>query len=221
MTTTDDSTRPLRLNDVLVEQLDWHWRGQLRPRLEGLTDAEYLWAPTPGAWSVHPRGEGYTEMQGGSGEFTVDFDHPAPDPAPVTTIAWRLAHLIVGVLAVRAQAHFDGPPADYLGFEYAGTADGALAQLDEAYAAWVAGVKGWGDDALAAECGPAEGPWAKHSRADLVAHINREVIHHGAEIALLRDLWAHRDDLADDLADDPALDSASDQHGARTDRAGA
>jgi hypothetical protein len=28
--------------------------------------------------------------------------------------------------------------------------------------------------------------------ATLVLHINRELIHHGAEIALLRDLWAHR-----------------------------
>lgn len=26
--------------------------------------------------------------------------------------------------------------------------------------------------------------------APLVLHINREVIHHGAEVALLRDLWA-------------------------------
>ena len=26
---------------------------------------------------------------------------------------------------------------------------------------------------------------------DLILHINREVIHHGAEIALLRDLYAH------------------------------
>ena len=25
----------------LAEQLDWHWRGQLRPRLDGMTDAEY------------------------------------------------------------------------------------------------------------------------------------------------------------------------------------
>ena len=27
--------------------------------------------------------------------------------------------------------------------------------------------------------------------AALVLHIHREVIHHGAEIALMRDLWAH------------------------------
>lgn len=29
---------------------------------------------------------------------------------------------------------------------------------------------------------------------DLVLHIHREVIHHGAEIALLRDLYARRDE---------------------------
>jgi hypothetical protein len=29
--------------------------------------------------------------------------------------------------------------------------------------------------------------------ADLVLHINRELIHHGAEISLLRDLYAHTD----------------------------
>ncbi|MDN5764766.1 MAG: DinB family protein [Humibacillus sp.] len=196
MTTTTQPNRPLLLSETLVEQLDWHWRGQLRPRLGGLTDLEYFWAPTPDAWSVHSRGQGLTEMQGGRGDFTVDFAHPAPNPTPMTTIAWRLSHLIVGVFGARVHAHFDGPEVDYVGFDYAGTADGALAQLDAGYAAWVAGVKAWGEDGLAAECGPAEGPWSAHSRADLVAHINREVIHHGAEIALLRDLWAHRDDRA-------------------------
>jgi hypothetical protein len=28
-----------------------------------------------------------------------------------------------------------------------------------------------------------------HSMAELVLHINREMLHHGAEIALLRDLY--------------------------------
>ena len=49
-------------------------------------------------------------------------------------------------------------------------------------------------DGLAEPCGPAEGPWAERPRAELVLHINRELIHHGAEIALLRDLYAHRND---------------------------
>lgn len=200
MTTTKKPSRPTILSDVLIEQLDWHWRRQLRPRLVGLTDDEYFWEPTPGAWNLHPRGHGQTEMQGGRGDFTVDFAHPEPNPAPMTSIAWRLSHLIVGVFGARVHAQFDGPEVDYLGFDYAGGAEQALAQLDHGYSAWVTGVKAWGDDGLAAECGPSEGHWSNHSRAGLVAHINREVIHHGAEIALLRDLWAHRDDRADHRA---------------------
>jgi len=179
---------------VLVDQADWHWTNQLRPRFEGLTDEEYLWEPTPGAWNVHPRGQGTTEIQGGRGELTIDFAYPEPVPAPVTTIAWRLAHIIVGVLGARVHSHFDGPEADYQTFEYAGTADEALAQVDEAFAAWTAGVRSWDEAALAEPCGPSEGPWAEHSRVELVLHINREIIHHGAEIALLRDLFAHRND---------------------------
>jgi hypothetical protein len=34
----------------LAEQPDWHWRNQLRPRLDGLTDEEYFWEPVPGMW---------------------------------------------------------------------------------------------------------------------------------------------------------------------------
>jgi len=179
---------------VLTDQTAWHWTNQLRPRLEGLTDEEYLWEPTPGAWNVHPRGQGTTEMQGGSGGLTIDWAFPEPVPAPMTTIAWRLAHIIVGVLGARVHSHFGGPAVDYLSFPYAGTADEALAQLDEAFTAWTAGVRGWDEAALAEPCGPSEGPWAEHPRVELVLHINREVIHHGAEIALLRDLYTHRND---------------------------
>ncbi len=90
---------------------------------------------------------------------------------------------------MRVASHFGGPALDWEKFEYADTAAGALAQLDEVYAAWVAGVRGLGNAGLAEPCGPAEGPWAEFSKADLVLHINREAIHHGAEIALLRDLY--------------------------------
>lgn len=181
-------------NTILTDQIDWHWTNQLRPRLTGLSDDEYFWEPTPGAWNLHRRGAGQTDIQGGSGQLTIDWAYPEPDPAPVTTIAWRLGHVIVGVLGARVHGHFGGPEADYTTFDYAATADGALQQLDEGYAAWLAGVRGWGEDGLLEPCGPSEGPWAEHSRAELVAHINRELIHHGAEIALLRDLWAHRND---------------------------
>lgn len=171
------------MNPILREQLSRHWESQLRPRLDGLSDEEYLWEPAPGSWNVRP---------GGPGEpVAIDFAFRPPSPEPVTTIAWRLAHVVVGVLAVRNAAHFGGPPASYETWRYAATADEALAQLDEQYAAWVAGVTSLGEAGLERPAGEAEGPYAEASMATLVAHIHREVIHHLAEVCLLRDLWAH------------------------------
>lgn len=171
-------------NPILREQLTVHWEQQVRPRLEGLSDEEYLWEPAPGSWNVRPGA-------GPGGTVGIDFAYPPPEPAPVTTIAWRLAHVVVGVLAMRNAAHFGGPPAAYETWSYAATADEALAQLDEQYAAWVAGVTALGEAGLERRAGEAEGPYAEASMATLVAHIHREVIHHLAEVCLLRDLWAN------------------------------
>lgn len=164
--------------DLLADQLDFHWRHQLRPRLAGLTDAEYFWQPVADCWTVHPDGG-------------VDFSYPEPAPAPFTTIAWRLAHVIVGVLAMRNHAHFGGPAADYQSWPYATDAATALAQLDTEYRRWITGVRALTSADLDRPCGPAEGPYADEPMSVLVLHINREVIHHGAEIALLRDLYTH------------------------------
>jgi hypothetical protein len=175
----------------LLDQLDWHWQHQLRPRLDGLTDEEYFWEPVPHCWSIRPRGASTAPVQAGSGAFTIDFAFPEPKPAPVTTIAWRLGHIIVGVLGMRASNHFGGRSIDYQSFDYAGTAAGALGQLDEVYAAWTDGVRALDSAGLARPCGPKEGAFADYPMAALVLHINREAIHHGAEIALLRDLYRH------------------------------
>jgi hypothetical protein len=66
-----------------------------------------------------------------------------------------------------------------------------LEQLDAEYDAWREGVRGLGEDGLARPCGPAEGPYADAPLAALVTHIHREVIHHGAVICTIRDLYAH------------------------------
>jgi hypothetical protein len=176
-------------NLQLRDQLDWHWQHHLRPRLDDLTDDEYVWEPVADCWNVRPRGTGTAPIAAGSGDFTIDFEMPEPRPAPVTTIAWRLGHIIVGVLGMRVAAHFGAPAVDYQSFRYAGTAADALRQLDEVYAAWREGVRCLGTDGLSRPCGPAEGPYADHPMAALVLHINREVLHHGAEVMLLRDLY--------------------------------
>lgn len=177
-------------NPLLLDQLTWHWEHHLRPRLAGLTDAEYLWEPVAGCWNVRPAGDpAAAPIAAGSGDFRIDFAIPEPEPAPVTTIAWRIGHLVVGVLGERNASHFGGPPCSYRDHRYAGTAAEALDQLEEHYERWVTGVRELGAEGLARPCGEAEGPYAREPLAALVLHIHREVVHHGSELCLLRDLY--------------------------------
>lgn len=175
--------------DELATQLSWHWGHQVWPRLEGMTDDEYFWEPVPGCWNVRPRGEGVATEVGG-GDFIIDFALGQPDPPPVTTIAWRLGHLLVGVLGARNATYFDGPPMSYEDHAYPGTAAEAMAQLDAAYACWITGVRGLDEAVLSERC--REPGFDELSVGALVLHIHREMIHHLAEICLLRDLFRAR-----------------------------
>lgn len=168
----------------LVEQLDFYWRVSLRPRLDGLTDDEYFWEPVSGCWSIRPAGDG---------TFTLDWAWPPPEPPPFTTIAWRLAHIAGPILGIRASSHFGDGSVTPETIRWPGTASDALAWLDASYAAWKSGVEALDETGLARPVGPAEGPYAEHSMATLILHINREVMHHGGEVALLRDLYRDTD----------------------------
>ena len=165
------------------DQLDWHYRYFARPRLDGLTDDEYRWRPVEPCWDLRPRPDGTLELE---------YDVPEPVPPPVTTIAWRLGHLIVSTVGMRAASHFGAAPIHWETHPYAATAEEALTQLDTVYAAWAKGVSAMTPEAAARPVGPAEGPWADTALFGLVMHINREMIHHLAEIALLRDLYRER-----------------------------
>jgi hypothetical protein len=173
--------------DEIDKQLSWQWENILRPRWDGMTDQEYLWEPVPGMWSVRPRGQGVA-VEVGSGSHIIDFAFPEPSPPPVTTIAWRFGHLLVGVFGARVATHFDGPPVGYDTYDYPATAVDALRLIDGMYAAWIAGVRSLNEAALAENC--REQGHEQDTMAALVLHINREVFHHGAEISLLRDLYA-------------------------------
>ena len=171
---------PVDWRTEVAAQLDFYWEHQFRPRLVGLTDEEYFWEPVPGCWSIR---------QTESGSFMADWAWPAPEPPPVTTIAWRLAHIAGPVLGFRASSHFGDGSLKLESMPWPGTAVDALALLDQSYAAWKAGVNALDDAGLARPVGPAEGHYAEYPMATLMLHINREVIHHGAEVALLRDLY--------------------------------
>lgn len=178
-------------NAEIVDQLETHWQQQLRPRLDGLTDEEFFWEPVRGCWTLNRRGESPTPAPIGDGAFVMDYAPPPYERVPVTTIAWRVAHLI-DVFGPPGLPHFESPRTDHPVVDFPGTADGALRALDEGYAAWLADLRGIGEPGLGLRQGRpqlfAEAPMAK-----FVLHIHREVIHHGAEVSLLRDLYAWRD----------------------------
>jgi hypothetical protein len=178
---------------VLVGQLEFYWGFHLRPRLEGLTDEEYLWAPAEPSWTVHPGPGGKIAIDGG----------PEPSPPPVTTIAWRMVHIGVGCFAIRASTFFgDGSVPDdadmfdprHIPADLPGTATEGVAFLDHWYERWHDGIAGLDDEALSKPLGPKGNDYADDSMAGLIAHISREVMHHGGEICLLRDLYRARSD---------------------------
>lgn len=167
-------------HDELIDQLDLYWKRMFRPRLDGLTDEEYFWEPVPGCWSVRPQAQG---------KVIRDFAYPPPEPAPVTTIAWRLCHIAGDCFEMRASNHFGDGSYRMDRTEWPITAADALAYLDTQYTAWRAGIESMDTEQLGRPVGEAEGPYAERTYATLILHINRELMHHGAEICLLRDLY--------------------------------
>lgn len=190
----DDPERPGTVNwgSELIDQLEFHWQHAFLPRLDDLTDDEYLWEPVPDCWSIRPVAESTSSGAIGAGGTRVDGTEPEPDPPPVTTIAWRMAHVAIEVFGLRAANQFgarDLVPAD---MEYPLTADGGRELLSRHHDAWVTGLRDLSPADLARPCGPTEGPWGASPLATLILHINREALHHGAEIMLLRDLYRAR-----------------------------
>src|SRR5688500_4963295 len=113
------AAKPLTRHALLLAHLDCAW-DLLRPRLDGLTDEEYLWEPVPGCWSVRRQDDGTVQ---------VDWAAPAPDPPPFTTIAWRICHLGLDV-NLRANHRFGDGTLTPLNAPWPGTADDAVAWLE-------------------------------------------------------------------------------------------
>lgn len=165
----------------LAGQLGWYWDEVFIPRLEGLTDDEYFWEPVPNCWNVRPNDDG---------TFRVEWPSPESDPPSFTTIAWRMCH-IGDILTERANHHF-GDRA-YPAFEaiaWPGTAHDAVRFITDGYAQWTEGLARLDDEDLEKKSeGPPNTLDAQFPFAEVVLHVNREVIHHGAEVAELRDLY--------------------------------
>ncbi|MEA3075918.1 MAG: hypothetical protein QOF60_826 [Actinomycetota bacterium] len=144
----------------LVDLSDWAWQ-RLLGRMAGMTDDEYRWQPVPGSDAV-------------------------------TTIAWRLFHIADGISAPRIPIWLglaaDALPRPTIAPEPA-TASAAIAQATEAYAYWRACLELLDEDILDAPIGAVGGQWGASSHNAFALHMVDELIHHGAEVALVRDLY--------------------------------
>ena len=161
----------------------WEASGRrLQQRCEGLTDDEYFWSPVPGAWNVKPD-------PGRPGRWTYEYDFAPPPPAPVTTISWRLVHIIAN---------------NEIYWEYAfGPGRRTFPDLEVPHSArqaievWTQSripISRWLRSVTDADLGESRPSHLGDSRTagEVVRILLDEQTHHGAEIALLRDLYLRR-----------------------------
>ena len=181
---------------AITSQVDWWWSALFRPRLSGLSDEEFLWEPASDCWTLHDAGDAMT---------SIDGVWPPPTPPPVTTIAWRMHHIGVGCLVSRTKRFFPElapeawdpePHARVTPFPL--HASGAIAFLERWWSAWRAGLGTLTDERLWEPLAGRDGGSPEMGLGDddpfihILLHNHRELIHHGAEMALLRDLYRDR-----------------------------
>lgn len=177
---------------MLRGQLGFSW-WDLDRHLEGLTDDELTWEPAPGSRSVRPRGQAVSPSPIGQGDYQLDHGFDSVDVVPPPrTIAWLVGHL-TETFFERYEWTFGGHElrADTLTFH--ARAEPAVAGLREQVERWRERIDALTEQqALTVGLSQATEIDAQSPFGHLVLHINRELIHHGAEIMVLRDLYRAR-----------------------------
>jgi len=174
----------------ITNAFDQAW-DRFRGRLAGLTDQEYFWEPVADCWSVRTQ-RGRWRIDGAGGDASAG---PPPDPAPVTTIAWRIGHIGLTFIGFGDRLFSDGKiTLDDVEFPPSSTAAGAF--LDSSYHRyWRDKITTLTPERWWQPIGPAFGPYADNTTTDLALHVLDELTHHAAEIGVLRDLYRQRDSL--------------------------
>jgi len=158
---------------------------QLFGRLQGLSDAELVWEPAPGSWTVR-------RLEDGSSRPSSDNLWWAPEAVaePPRTLAWSMGHLGAGSL-IRS----DWLVGDHEMVEspdWPMTADEAIAFLRDGLQAWRSGLDQMGDEDLDT-VGRSAYPGGLDPQLpllDIVWWVNKELLWHAAEIWYVRDLYA-------------------------------
>ncbi|MFC1405009.1 MULTISPECIES: DinB family protein [Streptacidiphilus] len=181
------TTPPGPVTRDLLETLD-EVRDRTLARLEGLTDAEYLWEPVASCMTLRPAADGSFRADPRPG--AEDGDGDKAGPAPFTTIGWRVWH--IGADCLRSYGRFFGD--EPLGDDrhlWPGTAAEGVALMSRDWARFRGQVEALGDQGLLQPMGPRAGAYSHESYLLLALHALDEVAHHGAELGVLRDLYLH------------------------------
>ncbi|MFD9725752.1 DinB family protein [Streptomyces sp. NPDC059072] len=159
-----------------------------------MTDEEYLWEPVPDCWSIRRHADGpgsRATFLAGAGDWGRDAAaYPHPWPPPFTTIAWRLSHL-TEMLTLRADHTAGTHTLTRDDYRAKGTAAGAVTAFATAATAWRRALLSVDEAALdtVGYCTYPHGGDAEEPFIEIAWWVNQELLHHGAEIALLRDLY--------------------------------
>jgi hypothetical protein len=173
---TTDPRRPV------IDSFGYVWE-QLTSRLDGLTAPEMAWEPVANVWAVRP---------GPTGSAVADEHDPEAGPGPVPTINWRLWHMTVECLESYTDRAFGRTFASVSGRRWHLDPAAATADLELAYRGFLDACMERTAEQWWEQLGEQFGPWHAHNVYDLVEHAQHEIAHHGAEVALLRDLYRER-----------------------------
>lgn len=172
------------IGSSLVKSFDYVW-ARFSTRLDGLSDQEYFWEPTPNTWTIR---------QDAGGRWRIDGDGgggPPPDPLPVPTIAWRMGHIALTFIGF-GDRRFGERERGLDDIDFAPTADTARRFVGDCYYFWRDGLVKLDELGWLQSLGPRFGAYAEDTTVDLALHVHDELVHHAAEVALLRDLYPHR-----------------------------
>jgi hypothetical protein len=159
-------------------------RRYVRQYFDGLTDDELHWEPVPDMWGIRLKSELRTPLPADlQGDYAFDGIRPDPPSPPLTTIAWRIGHMVSMAMSasdvLSGVEERDFPPIRY---DAAGTLEIWRGALDD----FVHAVRSLSDEQLASPI-PAVSDDVTH--AGWVSHIALEIAFHSAEVGTMRHLY--------------------------------
>lgn len=162
---------------MLLAQLDDVW-GRVQDNLAGLTVEEFAWSPSENVWHLTQK----------NGHWTIPYSWAPPEPAPFTTIGWRMAHLAANKVLVLDHA-FGRRTARLADLDLPTDVAGMMNYLRECHLLLRAQVDGLTDDDLPA---PRFTEWGEQRSTERI--VISAILHdleHGAQIATVRELFRH------------------------------